>query len=313
MAKLIRKFFESLNEQGLIPTLKKLFLYALTKLKHFPKELVYSFYKLFKATDSLIIKKIQGSYMLLNLADEGISKELLLTGVHEKNSTLFFKNSIQKGMHVLDIGANIGYYALIASRIIGKTGRIYAFEPSPFNFNILKINMLLNDKASIFDLHNAAIGSKDSVGTFYIYSKRNMSSFVKRKEEKGVKIIGSVDVKVIKLDSFVKNKKIDYLRMDVEGYEAEILKGMKKLLSRKDKPKGMFIEIHSELLHSFGTNAEKFVKDLVSYGYKVKKSFFRGKKTISVSSTKDLLNHPLLESGYWETFFVLDKSHSLGE
>ena len=81
-----------------------------------------------------VIKTIQGSKMILNLKDEGISRELACYGVHEKNSTEEVKKIIKKGMKILEIGANIGYYALLETKLAGDTGHLYALEPSPSNY-----------------------------------------------------------------------------------------------------------------------------------------------------------------------------------
>jgi hypothetical protein len=65
----------------------------------------------------------------------------------------------------------------------------------------------------------------------------------------------------------------------------------------------MFIEVHSELLHRRNSSAKEFITHLAGHGYEVSKSFYRGRQDISVSSTSEILNHKLLEVGYWETFF----------
>ena len=110
---------------------------------------------------------------------------------------------------------------------------------------------------------------------------------------------------VVRLDDFFKDKKVDFIRMDVEGYEGEILKGAENILNSDKKPKYFFIEIHSELLHKKNSSARRIVEFLEKYGYEVHKSFWRGSSKVSVSSRRDMLGHPLLEVGYWETFFEL--------
>src|SRR5438445_12864189 len=71
----------------------------------------------------------------------GISEELLLFGIHEPLATRFYVEQLSPGDHVLDVGSNIGYYVLMASRVIGCSGRILAFEPAPDVYEILHRNV----------------------------------------------------------------------------------------------------------------------------------------------------------------------------
>ncbi len=111
-----------------------------------------------------IVKEIQGSKMLLNLGDIGISQELFFTSVHEAESTKQTLEEIKTGMTVLEIGANIGYYALIEARLVGEKGKIIAFEPSPINMAAFKANVVLNNYDDRIETHNLGIGS--TVGKF---------------------------------------------------------------------------------------------------------------------------------------------------
>ena len=70
--------------------------------------------------------------------DEGISSELIIYGVHEPLTTKLILSEVKPGMTILDIGSNIGYYAILESNLIGTTGKIYSIEPSPINFKIIR-------------------------------------------------------------------------------------------------------------------------------------------------------------------------------
>lgn len=248
-----------------------------------------------------VIREVQGSPMILNLNDLGISSELYLTGVHEENSTNFIRSELKPGMTVVEIGANIGYYTLLESKIIGETGKIIAFEPNPDNFYGLKLNIMLNKLENRSELYPHAVGATSGTHKFYMADKGNLSSFVQRDDQLCDYTV--IDVQTVALDD-VLHEKFDYFRMDVEGYEWAILDGMKRILSAPDAPYGMFIELHSDLLHRFGQTAESLVRSLEKYGYRVKKSYYRGHSSPSVDSTEAFMQHPLREKGYWETFFA---------
>lgn len=267
--------------------------------KYLPLKMAYS-----RSCEGKTIKKIQGNYMFLDLNDVGISRELVLTGVHEAASTAQTKKELKSGMRVLEVGANIGYYAMMEAKIVGTKGHIYAFEPSPPNFATLKANVLLNNLESQFTLYNKAAGSKIGKAKFYISNLGNLSSFIKRVDKSHIKDVDYIYVDVVKLDDFIKENPIDYLRMDVEGFELEVLKGMEETFKSGKGPKKLFIEVHSELLHKIDSSAEKLLLQMQAYDYDVSKAFFRGNPKVSVKSMKQLLKHKLREEGYWETFFV---------
>ena len=256
---------------------------------------------------SEIVKDIQGNKMILSLKDFGISRELALYGFHEKNSTRQIKNILKPGMKIVEVGANIGYYALIEAKLIGKSGIVYAFEPSPNNFEFLKRNIALNKYKNV-EIYKKAIGPETGTSKFFVANRSNLSSLIKREDWASLYNDNNcIDVAVIKLDEFLKDKKVDLIRMDIEGYELEVLKGLKDTLSSYDAPQYFFIEIHSELLHKQDYSAGGTIRYLENFGYSVTKSFYRGSSEVSVNNTRDLLMHPYLEKGYWETFFVLLK------
>ncbi len=298
---LIAKGMKSLRQEGPLAFLGKtvrvigLIVWRFFR-EYIPLKFLYLFFK-----DGKIMKKIQGSKMLLDLNDLGISRELALYGVHEKNSTAEVKRIITPGMRILEVGANVGYYALLETKLAGPSGRLYAIEPSPYNFETLKKNIAYNEIRNAY-LHQAAFGEKNSKTIFYVYDKSNLSSFIKR-DDMGMECT-EVEVDVITLDDFLSNKEVDFIRMDVEGYEKEILKGSEKALAEGRRPKYFFIEVHSELLHKKGSSAREIVEFLQSHGYEIRKSFWRG-SDLCVTSMEEQLMHPKLEVGYWETFFEL--------
>jgi len=199
--------------------------------------------------------------------DKGISTELLLFGTHEPLSTKALKNELKEGMTCLDIGANIGYYATMESKIVGKSGRVIAIEPSPKTFSYLKRNMELQ-KISNFEVHNFAIGDMDGEVNFLSHNKSNLSMVV----QEGHKIPQGSELSTIHattVDKFVeelKLKKLDLIRMDVEGFEFEILNGAKKTVSKYEPM--IQLELHTWNLGS--KKLKKILLDFKNFGYTVK-------------------------------------------
>lgn len=215
-----------------------------------------------------IIKEILGSRMELDLKeDTGISYELFKTGIREPYITKALQEEIKPGDVILDIGANIGYYALLEARLVGEKGKVYAIEPVPNNMELLRRNIKLNDYSNI-ETFQLAIGSENKVDSIYISRKCNWSSMLKSKRNDS-DIIKKIPVQVITLDNFLEDKlSPDLIRMDVEGYETEIIKGMKELLS-SGKPLKLLIEVHFHLIED-KTKIRNFLLALKNSGFRIK-------------------------------------------
>jgi len=198
-------------------------------------------------------REINGSHMILDSADRGISRELLYIGRREHYSTEFIKTFLAPGDICVDIGSNIGYYALLESRLIGKNGKIFAIEPSRQNIKLLNKNIEINNYSNIVSSRRA-VGAKNHSGFLGLSESANQHSFVNKNLGPSIPV---EEVQIASLDTFLADKPYpQFVRMDVEGYEGEIVKGMKNIL-KENKPLKIFIELHCPLLEDRG-------KDLLS-------------------------------------------------
>lgn len=231
-------------------------------------------------------KLILGKYEFQTIEnDEGISTELQIYESHEPLTTHLMINELKQDMICVDLGSNIGYYAVIESNLIGETGKIFAIEPSPVNFPVLKSN-LENQKMNNFLAFNIAIGDKNEEMEFIISSKSNWSK-IRMNNEKINPEDKIIKIPVKTLDSFVNENnitKIDILRMDVEGFEYNILLGANKILE-KFKPK-IFVEIHKMYLGK-GKTYEIF-NELKNKGYEIEYYIPRIYDTPIIGKLKDI-------------------------
>lgn len=219
-----------------------------------------------------VLKKIQGSWMLLNLKDKGINTDLFINGVREPHATQWTQGILQKDWVVVDIGANVGYYALQEAQ---KVRKVFAIEPDPNNFKRLLLNIELNGYDNVCP-YKLAVGDREGVAGFELAKASNWH----RIASDG---FGDIEVWMTTLDDFAEKviyqavmPRIDYVRMDTEGYEVRILKGMDKVL-RKFKP-DLFIEVHRDLLKDYGSSQEEVLEMLAGYGYGISKSFILAKE-----------------------------------
>lgn len=195
--------------------------------------------------ERFVLRDIQGSKMYLNVFDRGISTDLYFKGKRECLATDEFQRRLKQKMVVADIGANIGYFALMEAKAVGHDGKVYAIEPVDENIALLQKNVQINNYGNI-ELFNLAIGDKNCVREFILSKYSNLGTFC---EGLNLKSSGKrKPVLVQTLDSFLQNKrKPDFVRMDVEGFEFEILKGAMKTLKEGSKMQ-LFIEVHADFM-----------------------------------------------------------------
>jgi len=200
--------------------------------------------------------------MYLDLEDKGLARELLRHRIHEPLSTGIMKEILKPGQVVIDIGANIGYYAFLEAKRVGESGRVYCLEPAPENFNLLQKNVVANQYNNM-EVFNAAAGAETGTGTIYLSKSHNQHALVSENVSGSA---GSAPVMIYSLDDFLKGKPDpDLIRMDVEGLELDILKGMKSMLAQK-KPLKLFIEVHGFFLKE---KVREFFTILKVEGFKI--------------------------------------------
>ena len=237
------------------------------------------------------IKEILGSKMYLLENDMGLSKDLMEYGIREEASTKYIQSILKPRWTVIDIGANLGYYALLEAR---RCKFVYAIEPVKISFETLKKSIKLNKYKNI-KAFQMAISNRNGIYDISVFHKNNLSNMVDfnllvdaHKETLGKAFKETQKVQTIPLDDFVKwNKirKINFIRMDVEGYEVEIVEGMNKVFDLMPKGSYLTIEFHSILLN----NRVPFVEALD----KIIRSGFKAICGTWKNSTFDLTNKEL--------------------
>lgn len=200
-----------------------------------------------------------------DIKESDLQKQLALDNIREVLATNEIKKVLSQGDNILEIGANIGYFVILEAKIIGKKGKIYALEPEKSNFQLLKKNVRLNHLEDRVKTERLAIGDKVRKEKLYTAVSCNLHTLECANKNNGAdfQIIDTTTI-----DEYIKDKRIDYIRMDIEGWEYRAIKGMEKTL-RKGRPLKMFIEIHP---HIMGTGRTiKMLRKLKESGLKATK------------------------------------------
>lgn len=194
----------------------------------------------------------------------------IYTNAHfEQKTREAILSQLRQGMTVLDIGANIGYYTLQISQVIGGSGHLIAFEPNPTMIEQLEINIKLNN---LNNLTVEAIALSDTNGKAEFCSpKPGRESHGSLMPNDTFETIGRITVKTEKLDDSLKRlgvKKVDFIKLDAEGAEMLIFKGAQKLLSNDNKPVIIF-ECAENLCRPFNHSVFDVLVYLNSFNYSI--------------------------------------------
>lgn len=244
-----------------------------------------------KPRDGIIIKTMHGFNLKIDpLKDTGVERSIYYTGTYELACLHIIKNILQEGEVFVDIGANIGLMSVFSALIVQNKGVVYSFEPNPATRSILKENIHLNDVKNII-VSEYAIGSKTDKGRIFEnwHINRGGASLI----DSGM---GSdyYDITIIKLDEFVNLRKpIKLIKIDVEGYEMEALKGSMNIIS---DPKGPILIVECVKERAFqdysGDDLFSFITKVNNY--RIFKSIGRKKDSpslVEVTDAKDLPQH----------------------
>lgn len=174
-------------------------------------------------------------------------------GTYELDKQVLFSKYIKLGMTIFDVGANVGYYSLLASLLTGKEGKVFSFEPLPENISYLKKHLELNKLKNVRVVEKA-VSNEVSKMRFTATDNRSMSH---------ISYEGEIEIETTSLDDFIKdgNPLPDLIKMDIEGAEYDAFIGAKELLKRK-KPI-IFLATHSSELRA------KCLKLLTEHGYTI--------------------------------------------
>ena len=193
--------------------------------------------------------------------------------IHEEPVTLLLMEVLEEAHCFVDVGANIGWYTCVASKRMPE-GVVYGFEMDEFNCEILERNLAANGCANVRVVHAAAT-DEPGRASYLRYAKRPSSNFrlygaeVWRKDGVAGSSGETVFVDAIRLDHFFRDREDapDVVKIDVEGAEMLVLRGMTEILDRR--PPILFVEVHPEELVDFGSSAEEVIAFLIHRGYRL--------------------------------------------
>ena len=187
-------------------------------------------------TEHPLYNKLQDGSGTLFVPEARVAKDYFKNGLYEQG---YIQWAVEKfadnTKNIIDIGAHIGMYTMAFGK---KVNRVYSFECSPKSFNFLCANLLLHDLSYKVTKYNVALSDKEGISKYYIRDPldgggNGIAGFARDVNTP------TIDVPTITLDSLGLNN-INFIKIDVEGHEEQVLRGAVKTLKRNNYPKILF-------------------------------------------------------------------------
>lgn len=221
---------------------------------------------LYRLTGSELPTTVRIQGMELNFPEGGYFPREIAQGEYEPRTTRHLLDLLQAGMTVVDVGAHVGYYSLLAGRMVGPSGKVFAFEPDPLTFSFLKRNVEVNGLTTIVHCENVAVAEQPGEATLFIGRRDRVANSL---IPDGAVNQDTVKCAVVTLDDFFEGKGwpvVDIVKIDVEGAELSVLRGMTGL-SRRNPLLKLIIEFFPANLTKAGVQPTLFFDALQENGF----------------------------------------------
>ena len=219
--------------------------------------------------------------LLMRLDTGEAIQNAMASGNYEPEQTGWARECLSAGDRFVDIGANFGWYTALASTIVGPTGSVFAFEPSPVAASAIA-NTIAENRLTNVTLVRAAVG--DAVGQERLYMPVNDSVHSPSAFFSDPNFV-PLQVPLISLDRYepliTDGRPIKLIKINVEGYEPNVLRGMRALV-QKGLVKNLFCEFNSGWLKRNAFTTAQLLKLIISYGFSAHK-----KTSLQVSSERN--------------------------
>ena len=204
----------------------------------------------------LPIKVKIGKYFLYLNPNDPVVSGAIFFNIYEKSESKFIKSNCFEGMNILDIGANIGYYTAIFSQLVGVNGTVISIEPDEESYKYLSKSIDSFNYKNVFSFRLAASDTKQKLPLFISKDNRGDNRLYSTNEKRN-----SIIVECLTLDELLKENKIenlDLIKIDVQGYEPKVLKGMRKIV-KSSKELILLSEFWPKGILQAGENPKEFL------------------------------------------------------
>lgn len=196
--------------------------------------------------------------------DQYVSRRIQEEGVWEPYESSLILGLLRPGDVFLDVGANIGYFSLLAASVVGSRGTVFAFEPDPDNYRLLKANIELNGMVHCIKAVEAALGdssgearlylSENNLGDHQVYAGEGRRSSVSIARHHGSEYLEG------------RLQRLDLVKVDTQGSEFQVIAGLMPLLQDLNSKPRLVIELTPHSLRQAGASGRALIELLATLG-----------------------------------------------
>ena len=220
----------------------------------------------------ILLKTAEGFKLFVDSRDLSLAPHLILDGVWEEWTAAVLRRLLRPGMIAIEVGANVGYFTLLMSRAVARSGRVFAFECDPELAAFARDNIEINGLHQIAQVQQIAVSDRVGRTTFYRADRhRGCGSLIADLEQLPHNATDQrvpLDVETTTIDEFVQRSGVqpDLLKIDAEGVEAAILRGGEKLL-RSQRPFAIVLEFFPRFFRAAGADPAELLSQLQQRGF----------------------------------------------
>jgi FkbM family methyltransferase len=237
--------------------------------------------RIYLGDHTLMTRTVFGHVLYLDTRDRSLTPALALRGVWEPNVTRVLLRLLRPGMRVVEVGANVGYYTVLAASCVGPTGSVVAFEANPSIAERLRDAVIVNGYQWWTRVVASAVGDREGRATLQVLGRQHGSSSLFPLGTDYLEAFAEearpLEVPVTTLDGYFGTEPgaVDLLKLDTEGAEPAIFDGMHGLLERNPRLR-VVIEFAPALLANAGRDAGTFLDTLAALGFHIEAIDARG-------------------------------------
>ncbi|MEM3089144.1 MAG: FkbM family methyltransferase [Candidatus Nitrosotenuis sp.] len=213
--------------------------------------------------------------MVLDESDKDLSRQVKFTGAYndEKLETAVIRENLKPGYTMVDIGANLGFYSMLAASLVGNAGRVFSFEPFAHNVDLIRASARENGFDNV-KVINCAVSDKIGSAKLYLspYYSSEHSLFDYHYSTGSDSTENTVDVKTVTIDQYLESEvgdlRVDFIKMDIEGSEGKAISGMEKTIT-ENKNVSLLTEFWPNAIANSGVEPKEYLERLAGFGFRL--------------------------------------------
>lgn len=232
---------------------------------------------------------VAGHRMWVDPDDTVVARRLRDVGWFEPTETRLIHRLVKPGDTVVDVGANIGYYTLQLARLVGPAGRVFAFEPEPRNFDLLRRNVWENGYNNVTLVH-AAVLAREERRRLYLNDENRGDHRLQATEGRE-----NIEVQGLSLDEFFRtfSGRLDFVKIDVQGAEGEVFDGLQGLVAA-GRVGRIITEFWPRGLSQAGYEPRRFLECRIREGFRIREIDEQRDRVVPLDATALLERFPVI-------------------